>query len=426
MKKIFSLFVLLMLVSNFIIAQVPKLINYQGVALSNTGLPIANTTITINASIWQVYSSGGGLIYSETRQVTTDDGGLFNFQIGSTGTTYVYGSMEAVAASKYKLSLEIKMDPGGGSNLVSMGYQNLASVPFSFKSIYADTLRLPFVGQDETINSFVINNNYNGSGIAIKGSSFSNNTNAVGIYGVVPLGNTAGSGVRGQAFNTGAIALEGINTAGVAIRGKAAGVNGIAIQAENTNASGKALDVNGNVKIAGGNTNPGAGRVLTSDAAGNATWKDPIKVAFRATGENTTSPSIPAYSSMVVPLQTELFDIGADFNTSSASTDPNTFITPVNGVYHFSAHIKVYITSNVYNISSSEIKLLRNGNVMTYLVGTPAEVNTQSSAVELSIDQTVQLNAGDKIQFAIEQGSLGNLSGKYLNADFSGHLVFAL
>ena len=41
--------------------------------------------------------------------------------------------------------------------------------------------------------------------------------------------------------------------------------------------TGYALETNGKVKIAGGNTNPSAGAVLTSDANGNATWQQPIQ-----------------------------------------------------------------------------------------------------------------------------------------------------
>lgn len=433
------------LIVNIAVAHVPQIINYQGVALNANGTPIANSTISLQLLIAEYTNSSSALIYSEERQVTTDASGLFDVQIGSIGGTNIYGSMQNVIAASDSLGLEVRMDVTGGTNYASMGWQQLVSVPFAFQSIhadlssysdssayaksskYTDSLTLPYTGNDNTINSFVVNNFYNGAGVAIKGTSFTNNTNAVGLFGVVPLGNTLGTGVRGQAFANGALAIEGVNTGGgVAIRGKATGATGIAVYAENTNASGKALDVNGNVRIAGGNTSPGEGKVLTSDASGNATWKDPLKVAFRATGENTSSPTIPSNTPTVVPLQSEIFDIGGNFNPSNAATDPNTFIAPVNGVYHFSVHIKSYITSNVYNISESEIILRRNGNTTSYLEGTPAETNPQSSVIQLSLDQTVQLNAGDKIQFLLYQYNSGNLNAKYLNADFSGHLVFEL
>lgn len=425
--KYFNLFLLAFLAFGTLNAQDTIRFNYQGIALNANNIPIANTNISVRTYISGSMTNSSFLVYEERRLVNTDANGYFDFQIGSGGATYVYGSLkDIVPVSGYEYKISTYLDPAGGSNYTLMGVQPLASVPYAVSSLVADSLRLPFKGQDNSQASIVINNFNTGASTAITGSAFANHMDAVGIAGTVPLGNTAGTAIRGRAFANGAVALEGINNGGVAIRGKASSANGVAVLAENTNTAGKALDVNGNVRIAGGNTSPGVGKVLTSDATGNATWKDPVKVAFKAKGEYTTSATIQTSVTTVVPLQTEQFDIGADYNTSTAATDPNSFIAPVNGVYHFSGHVKAYITSNVYNISSSEISLLRNGSTLTYLEGTPAETNPQSSVIQLSIDQTVQLNAGDKIQLAIYQYNSGNISAKYLNANFSGHLVFAL
>lgn len=351
MTKKILLFLIAICLDNLLNTQTPNLINYQGVAINSGGLPISNQTISIRARI-RGGAEYGGIGYGEERLVTTDAGGLFDFQIGSAGTTNVIGSMGNINWSGMSQFLQIEMDPAGGTNYTDMGSQRLAAVPYAFESMhansstyagsstfagsstYTDSLSLPYTGNDNTINSFVVNNYYNGAGIAIKGTSFTNNANAIGVYGVVPIGNTAGTGVRGQAFNNGGIALEGVNTGGgIAVRGKATGATGVAVYAENTNASGKALDVNGNVKIAGGNTNPSAGAVLTSDASGNAIWKK-TKIGF--VGYRSNLQNISHNSETTLALD-EVYDGNGDFNPNSASFNPNTFTAPVTGLYHFSA-----------------------------------------------------------------------------------------
>lgn len=65
---------------------------------------------------------------------------------------------------------------------------------------------------------------------------------------------------------------------GIGVEG--AGNFGIGVLAKSF--SGTALSVDGKMKIAGNGMTPGVGKVLTSDAAGNATWEG--AVAFAAVG----------------------------------------------------------------------------------------------------------------------------------------------
>ena len=241
---------------------------------------------------------------------------------------------------------------------------------------------------------------FNASGTGILGSS---NT-STGVYG----SSISGTGLIGYSTSG-----TGLNTSSI---------NGTGLYTSST--SGLALDVNGNLKISGGNTNPSDGAILTSNASGNATWK-PRKVAFSASGYNTNTPTIPAYVYTTIGYQSEWFDAGNDFNTSSANPDPNTFIVPVTGVYHFSAGTIVGISSLTYNILSSEIRLIRNNSTIKAVRGNVPENSPTGSTIQLTIDATVYLNAGDKVIVQAMQGNLNNITGWYMSSEFSGHLVYA-
>ncbi|HEX7846870.1 MAG TPA: hypothetical protein VF476_13795, partial [Chitinophagaceae bacterium] len=156
-----------------------------------------------------------------------------------------------------------------------------------------------------------------GTGAGVHGTSTNGNgvrgisTNAPGVYGlsyssgqsgVFGQSATSGIGVRGESesgkgvyggANNNGTGVEGWNGAGgfgvtafgnygTALYAKAFGGGGVSAKFENLISTGKALVVNGNLAISGGNTNPGAGKVLTSDASGNATWQTQgLKIGFK-------------------------------------------------------------------------------------------------------------------------------------------------
>jgi hypothetical protein len=90
--------------------------------------------------------------------------------------------------------------------------------------------------------------------------------------------------------------------------------------------SGTALDVEGNLKIAGGNTNPSDGALLTSDASGNAVWKQ-SKVGFISSISTPTSLNHDTWT--YITGLSEIYDAGNDFNPTGSPVDPETFIAPV-------------------------------------------------------------------------------------------------
>ncbi|MCE7070444.1 hypothetical protein LZG74_09030 [Dyadobacter sp. CY327] len=146
----------------------------------------------------------------------------------------------------------------------------------------------------------------------------SQSANAIGIqattnYGVGLHGSTVfGQGVVGYAFQ-----------------------NGTGVLAEAQNTLGTALKVKGKINIAGPGQSPGAGKVLTSDANGYATWENMGgSVAFSASGiKGGGSEKLPPGISKV-PFAVEEYDLGNNYNDVNAANH-STFTAPLNGIYRF-------------------------------------------------------------------------------------------
>lgn len=207
MKQVYAVIILLIF-SSTLLAQAPQAINYQGVARNSNGIAYASQDIALRLSI-RNGTPDGSIEYSETRNITTNQFGLFNVQIGSPGASGIQGSFSSInwAVGLKFLQTEISVNNG---SFVNLGTTQMMSVPFALHSNQSKDLVLPFSKTQENSGSLLqLTNNH---------------------------------------------------------------VNGTAIIAQN-NSGGTALEVNGNLRIFGGSTTPGAGKVLTSDASGNATWK---------------------------------------------------------------------------------------------------------------------------------------------------------
>lgn len=81
MKKIYFFSILLLIAFNCLIAQTPQAINYQGVALDNSGNVITTHLVSLRLSILSG-STSGSAVYVETHSKTTDAYGLFSLQLG--------------------------------------------------------------------------------------------------------------------------------------------------------------------------------------------------------------------------------------------------------------------------------------------------------------------------------------------------------
>lgn len=282
------------------------------------------------------------------------------------------------------------------------------------------------------------------TGYGIKGVT---NT-ALGKAGVHGQNNgTAGSGVVGISHAANTQGVYGNSNNGVAVRAlndnyravQATSNSGTALYGSST--SGYALETNGKVKISGGNTNPTAGAVLTSDAQGNATWQQPAanpKIAFKSAGiadaiglTNSIIAStfvFPNYSK--VEFKSLGYDFGNGYTPFSGTETGNTstYLVPVRGLYHFDASLQ-FVPATVWDYTDIEITimLVRDGATSILLRKGAYVSSIDNTSVAVSGDVT--LLEGDKIYVAVRQfnvvSSPSLLVDNYDQCFFSGHLVFS-
>lgn len=120
-----------------VFAQAPEKMNYQGVARDNSGNVLANQAIGLQVKLHSG-TSGGTVVYSETHAVSTNGFGLFNVQIGAGSN--VSGTFSSIGWGTDAFYVEVLMDASGGTNYLSMGTQQLISVPYA---LYAKTSGTP-------------------------------------------------------------------------------------------------------------------------------------------------------------------------------------------------------------------------------------------------------------------------------------------
>lgn len=236
------------------------------------------------------------------------------------------------------------------------------------------------------------------NGVAIMGESQSAYYDGIGVYGRCILG----KGVFGY------------SEYGIGVKAKS--VDSTALDASCDN--GYAIKSSGKIQIAGGNTNPGKGKILTSDSVGNATWESTTTVAFSAIG--ITNFTVSNSQEQTVQFANEAYDVNSNFNFAT-----NTFIVPVNGIYHFDAQVTWGSKPNSY---PAEMKLVKNhnGNI-TVIRQNNQTVNPISWGTNV-IGTDVQLSAGDLVYLSVLQtyGAAVTLTiGQEYNF-FNGHLVVKL
>jgi hypothetical protein len=281
MKKIIISIVLALAVQ-VAIAQAPQRFNYQGVARSATGNPLANQTISIRLSILN-NSATGTAQFVETHNATTNAYGLFNLQIG-TGSS-VTGTIGGVTWSTGDKFLKVEVDPTGGTNYSVLGNTQMLSVPYA---LYAANGGTPgpqgpqgVAGATGPANTLTIGTVTSGvtAAATITGTAPNQSLNLVmpqgpagpqGIQGAAgiagpqgPIGATGAQGPQGLPGNNGAY------TSGAGIN-----INGTVISALDVSATNELqnLSLTGNtLAISNGNsvTLPSGGASYTAGAGIN-------------------------------------------------------------------------------------------------------------------------------------------------------------
>jgi uncharacterized protein (TIGR02145 family) len=117
-------------------SQAPNLLNYQGVARNAVGNPLPNQAMNLRLSVHNL-SASGTVVYSETRPITTNLGGLFSVQIGSAGTTSSTGTIGGVNWLSGDKFLQVEIDPISNNNYLNLGTVQLVAVPYAFNAATA-------------------------------------------------------------------------------------------------------------------------------------------------------------------------------------------------------------------------------------------------------------------------------------------------
>ncbi len=371
--------------------------------------PIGATTgkvLKFNGSVWVAGNDGLSLPYTGT------DSSQYSFRVNNTkttGGTAVYGTSTGSGNTSYAVygnstgasAVGVYGRSTGGGGIGVEGYSNSAT-----GRAIKGTNTLSGIGVE----------GITGTGTGVRGECTGNAGTAVygrsnGATGTGVFGESMdGTGVKGYGNNAGSVAVYGSALAGTGVKAYSF--------------TGTALDVNGNLRISGGNTNPAQGAILTSDAAGNATWKN-IKVGFSA-GDHVPSPNtIPEGTTQKLVYNVESFDASGNFNTEGAASDKSTFIAPVSGFYHFGVRGMLHIYSAVNNLDDATMYIcVNNNNTRVQKFGPP--INTAfDSNMFLSMNEDIHLNAGDKVTVKVLQFNLSGSTCTILASYFHGHLIFA-
>lgn len=202
-------------------AQVPQTMSYQAIIRDQNGALVKEQTVGMQISILQ-YSDTGAAVYTETHTTTTNANGLVSLSIGNGSA--VTGLFDEIDWADGPFFIKTETDPTGGTNYTIVGVSPLLSVPYALYAHYAEN---------------------SGGAQLLPGTQRGNTTYWDGEKWVVNSNYLFNSGQR------------------------------IGIGTDNPATN---LHLAGSLRIE--NETQGAGKVLTSDANGNATWEAPASGTF--------------------------------------------------------------------------------------------------------------------------------------------------
>lgn len=115
MKAVLSLVLvfLYLLFFQFVYAQAPQGIPYQGAARNSSGAVLAGTSISVRFTIRDSVATGS-IKYRETHSVTTTAQGMFSVNVGQ--GTPVAGTFSGINWGTNSKFMQVEMDPVGGAS----------------------------------------------------------------------------------------------------------------------------------------------------------------------------------------------------------------------------------------------------------------------------------------------------------------------
>jgi hypothetical protein len=300
MKKIYTL-IAFVIFSLGAFAQVPQKMSYQAVVRNASNTLIVNTGVGMRISVLQG-SPTGSSVYVETQTPTTNANGLVSIEVG--GGSVVSGTFLSINWSTGNYYIKTEVDPTGGTSYTITGASQLLSVPYA---MYAGTTAGTLANGSTAGNTPY----WNGTSWVTNSSNIFNNGSKVGINTPNPerllevhsnttysFGQTPSLMLSDnfQKWNLGlgldpafrfSIASQDLTERFIIQQTGNVGIGTVNPLAK--------LDVAGTIKITDGTQ--GAGKVLTSDANGLATWATPAAIAayYNLTSNwNGTTPQASA------------------------------------------------------------------------------------------------------------------------------------
>ncbi|MCF2492403.1 complement C1q domain-containing protein [Dyadobacter chenhuakuii] len=247
----------------------------------------------------------------------------------------------------------------------------------------------------------------------------------------LPYSQTGTSGgalffVENSSNEAGSIAISGLSEK-IGVRGSSATGTGVAGVSDNgigvhaSSANGLALNVNGKVKIAGNGQSPGQGKLLTSDANGNASWQAPAinLIAFSELGIDGGG-NINSTQGLT-PVKVNFGNIAYNLGNAYDGVT-NSFTAPFNGIYHFDAMIE-WKHANPELIFDPGFRLIRSRNNVETEIAFDFAFNAAFRHTSvITID--CELQQGDKVYATGKSGKNGvELETSNSTAHFNGRLL---
>jgi hypothetical protein len=428
------------------------LYHYNGTAWSAVGsgggfsLPY-EATVNLNSPAFKITNSGFG---PAIQAVTTNE---FGYALqATTSANYGYGiyaySRSPNGIGVYALvdsAIAVKAESAKGIGVDAISTDSTAIRARIIKGANADPVILVThagVGTavDASSNTGSAVRGFSSGSTLVQGSVVGINTHATsgnGVYGSA-IG-ASGAGVRGEStagtgvlgYSNDYIGVSGGTLGGIGVNANS--LSGTALQGSSS--SGYALATSGKVKIAGGNTSPSAGAVLTSvDGSGNAVWKQPVKVAFRATGVYPGLNVIPSFTTRKMHFPSEQYDYTNSFQpTTSASptTDMSNFVAPLSGLYHFDFALSMQLAdlSDDFESLTASIIIKRGANTIYAARSETPCCDPKGFAVNILVSSDLKLIIGDDVYVEIRQSNDADAGATIANTSFDtyfcGSLIYA-
>ncbi|MES2812020.1 MAG: hypothetical protein V4670_06080 [Bacteroidota bacterium] len=313
MKRIITIITMLLFATSML-AQAPQKMSYQAIVRNGSDVLVANATVGMRISVLQG-TANGTAVYVETQNATTNANGLVTLEIG--GGTVVSGTFASISWGTDAYFIKTETDPTGGSNYTIVGTSQFLSVPYA---LYAGNSS-PSANYWTATGTNMANNNTGnvgiGTGATVPSSLLTVKKDGIGFTQEDSSGNkkvgfyTNSNGAWIQTHsNTDLLFSTNDGPTQMTLQ-NGTGNLGIGVDAPN-----EKLVVAGKTKTVDIQVTNGAeiGKVLTSDALGNATWQTATN-SWTTTGNNISNNNTGNVGIGVTP--TEKLEVAGKTKTTN-------------------------------------------------------------------------------------------------------------